>query len=422
MSALLCIAICLAVGLALSRVVKLVHLPNVTGYLVGGLLIGPVLALILGNEHGFITTEVLEGVKILTTLALGFIAFSIGGEFKLSSIKKIGGKVITITFVQAFGAMFFTMGGLFIVHLIDANAIDIPTILLLSAIATATAPAATLMVVRQYKARGPVTDALLPVVAFDDAIGLMLFSICYALAEAIGAGTELTFVGAVLEPLKEIVLSVAVGGAIGFILGFMMRFFKSRANRLSLMLTAVLLGVALSELIHLSSLLTCMMIGAVFANFRGDSVQILDGSERWTPPLFMIFFVLSGVELDLTVIPLVGVVGAVYILCRSLGKYFGAYWGGAITKAQPNVKKYLGITLLPQAGVAIGMAQLVQASAVLTPEVKSAVLTVVLTATLIYELVGPLLTKMALKKAGEIQEEGGVFKKRKNLPPTENPQ
>ena len=421
MSALLCIAICLAVGLLMSRIVKLVHLPNVTGYLVGGLLIGPILALILGNNHGLISGEMLEGLKILTTLALGFIAFSIGGEFKLSAIKKIGGKIVTITFIQAFGALLFVMGGLFIVHFINPTLIDVPTILLLSAIATATAPAATLMVVRQYKARGPVTDALLPVVAFDDAIGLMLFSVCFALAEAIGAGKELTFVAAVLEPIKEIVLSIVVGGAIGFVLGFMMRFFKSRANRLCLMLTAVLLGVALSELIHLSSLLTCMMIGAVFANFRGDSVQILDGSERWTPPLFMIFFVLSGVELDLTVIPIVGIVGVVYILCRSLGKYFGAYLGGAVTKAQPNVKKYLGITLLPQAGVAIGMAQLVQASAVLSLDIKSAVLTVVLTATLIYELVGPLLTKMALKKAGEIKEEGGsIFSKFKKKSSTDN--
>ena len=423
MSALLCIAICLAVGLAMSRIVKLVHLPNVTGYLVGGLLIGPVLALILGKKDGLISEEMLNGLKILTTLALGFIAFSIGGEFKLSSIKKIGGKVITITFIQAFGAMLFVMAGLFVVHFIAPNLIDVPTVLLLSAIATATAPAATLMVVRQYKAKGPVTDALLPVVAFDDAIGLMLFSICFALAEAIGAGKALTFVGAVLEPIKEIVLSVAVGAVIGFLLGLMMRFFKSRANRLCLMLTSVLLGVALSELIHLSSLLTCMMIGAVFANMRGDSVQILDGSERWTPPLFMIFFVLSGVELDLRVIPVVGIVGIVYIICRSLGKYFGAYLGGAVTKAEPSVKKYLGITLLPQAGVAIGMAQLVQASGVLSVDVKAAVLTVVLTATLIYELVGPLLTKMALKKAGEVREEGGsIFSKFKKKPPTESQQ
>lgn len=405
MNVLLSLAILLITGLAMSRLVKLANLPNVTGYLVGGLLIGPVLALILGSEEGLISHEMMEGFKILTSLALGFIAFSIGGEFKLSAIKKIGGKIITITFLQAFGAMFMVMIGLFIVQLINPTLIDTPTILLLSAIATATAPAATLMVVRQYKAKGAVTDALLPVVAFDDAIGLMLFSICFAIADVVASGAALTFETAVLAPLYEIGMSVLVGSAVGFVLGFMMKFFKSRANRLCLMLTSVLVGVGLSDLMGLSSLLTCMMIGALFANTRGDAIKILDGQERWTPPLFMLFFVLSGVELDLTVIPVVGVVGVVYIVTRCIGKYFGARIGGTITKADKNVRKYLGIALFPQAGVAIGMAQLVQASDCFLPMVKSAVLTVVLSATLIYELVGPVLTKIALTRAGEIKKE-----------------
>lgn len=405
MNVLLSLAILLITGLAMSRLVKLANLPNVTGYLVGGLLIGPVLALILGSEEGLISHEMMEGFKILTSLALGFIAFSIGGEFKLSAIKKIGGKVITITFLQAFGAMFMVMIGLFIVQLINPTLIDTPTILLLSAIATATAPAATLMVVRQYKAKGAVTDALLPVVAFDDAIGLMLFSICFAIADVVASGAALTFETAVLAPLYEIGMSVLVGSAVGFVLGFMMKFFKSRANRLCLMLTSVLVGVGLSDLMGLSSLLTCMMIGALFANTRGDAIKILDGQERWTPPLFMLFFVLSGVELDLTVIPVVGVVGVVYIVTRCIGKYFGARIGGTITKADKNVRKYLGIALFPQAGVAIGMAQLVQASDVFLAPVKSVVLTVVLSATLIYELIGPVLTKMALTRAGEIKKE-----------------
>ncbi len=405
MGALLSLAVVLIAGLAMSRVVKLANLPNVTGYLIGGLIIGPVLALILGREDGLISGELLEGLKILTSLALGFIAFSIGGEFKLSAIKKIGGKVVTITLIQAFGAMFIVMISLFIVRAIDPTLISVPTLLLLSAIATATAPAATLMVVRQYKAKGPVTDALLPVVAFDDAIGLILFSVCYAIADVVASGAALTFEATVLAPLYEIGLSLVVGSAIGYLLGLCMRFFKSRANRLCLMLTSVLLGVGLSELLGLSSLLTCMMIGALFANTRGDSVKILDGSERWTPPLFMIFFVLSGVELDLTVIPVVGIVGIVYVITRCVGKYFGARIGGAITKADKNVRKYLGVALFPQAGVAIGMAQLVQSSATFPIEVKSAVLTVVLSATLIYELVGPILTKIALTRAGEIKKD-----------------
>lgn len=411
------LAIALVAGLALSRVVKLVHLPNVTGYLIAGLLVGPVLGFIVGEKHGLISESELSGLKILTNLALGFIAFSIGGEFKLSAVKKIGGKVVTITFVQALSALLFVLLGLFVAQAFGAD-IPTPAIFLLAAIATATAPAATLMVVRQYKAKGPVTDALLPVVAFDDAIGLMLFSICFAVAQALDGGV-LTIESALLEPLREIVMSVVVGAALGAVLGLMMKFFKSRANRLCLMLTAVLLGVGLSEILHLSSLLTCMMVGALFANMRGDSVQILDGAERWTPPLFMLFFVLSGVELDLTVIPTVGVIGIVYLICRSLGKYFGARWGGAMTKADKNVKKYLGITLLPQAGVAIGMAQLVVANAWQTEGIASIVLTVVLTATFVYELVGPVLTKIALQRAGEVQKEsGGLLSKfRKKDPP-----
>lgn len=405
MGTLLSLAIVLIAGLAMSRVIKLANLPNVTGYLIAGLIIGPILALILGREDGLISHELLEGFKILTSLALGFIAFSIGGEFKVSAIKKIGGKIVSITFIQAFGAMLIVMLGMFIIQMIDPSLIETPTVLLLSAIATATAPAATLMVVRQYKAKGPVTDALLPVVAFDDAIGLMLFSICYALAEVVASGAALTIEATVLAPLYEIGLSVVVGSAIGFVLGQCMKFFKSRANRLCLMLTSVLLGVGLSDLLGLSSLLTCMMIGALLANTRGDSVKILDGSERWTPPLFMIFFVLSGVELDLKVIPVVGIVGVVYIVARCIGKYFGARIGGAITKAEPNVRKYLGIALFPQAGVAIGMAQLVQSAEGFSPEIKSAVLTVVLSATLIYELVGPILTKIALTRAGEIKKD-----------------
>ncbi len=404
-NSLISIAILLIAGLAMSRVIKLANLPNVTGYLIAGLLIGPVLALILNKDYGLISHEMLEGFKILTSLALGFIAFSIGGEFKISAIKKIGGKVVTITFIQAFGAMLFVMISLLIVRAIDASLIEIPTILLLSAIATATAPAATLMVVRQYKAKGPVTDALLPVVAFDDAIGLMLFSICYSIADVVASGSALTFESAVLAPIYEIVLSVGVGSLIGYLLGLCMKFFKSRANRLCLMLTSVLLGVGLSDILGLSSLLTCMMIGAFFANTRGDSVKILDGAERWTPPLFMIFFVLSGVELDLKVIPVVGVVGIVYVVTRCLGKYFGARLGGAMTNADKNVRKYLGVALFPQAGVAIGMAQLVQAAECFSPEIKSAVLTVVLSATLIYELVGPILTKIALTRAGEIKKD-----------------
>jgi NhaP-type Na+/H+ or K+/H+ antiporter len=273
------------------------------------------------------------------------------------------------------------------------------------------------MVVKQYRARGIVTDTLLPVVALDDAIGLMVFSICVALAKVFAVGEQLTFMSTVVTPLLEIALSLVVGAALGALLALCMRFFRSRANRLCLMIVAVLAGVGLSEMnwpmgLSLSSLLTCMMTGAVFANMRKDSLQILDGTENWTPPLYMLFFVISGAELDLKVIPLIGIAGVAYIVFRSMGKYLGAFTGAAMVKADKNVRNYLGLTL-PQAGVAIGMAQVVAN----TPEFaaqSSQIVTIVLCATLVYELVGPLITKIALVKSGEIEKTPKRAKKAKS--------
>ena len=390
MKILLTLAIAMAAGLALSRLMKLLNLPNVTGYLVAGILAGPFVL-------NLITTSDIENTKLITSTALGFIAFSIGGEFKLNFIKKLGGKIIVITVVQAVVTVLLVL----LAMLFVPGEQRIPRALLLGAIAAATAPAATLLVVRQYRARGPVTDTLLPVTALDDAIGLMIFSLCFSLAQVFSTGAELTVTAVLLEPLREIGLSLIVGGAMGALLALVMRFFRSNANRLCLMLVAVFSCVALSELLSLSSLLTCMMLGAVFANMRTDSVRILELCEDWTPGLFMLFFVLSGAELNFSILTTVGVAGIVYILTRSIGKYSGAYLGSVLAHAEPNVRKYLGITLLPQAGVAIGMAQMVAASPELSA-VSSQVVTVALFATLIYELAGPVLTKLSLSKAGEI--------------------
>lgn len=374
-------------GLLLTRVVKLVHLPNVTGYLIAGLLIGPYCLNILHKDA-------LGGLDILTEMALGFIAFSIGGEFKLSNIKAIGTRAIVITLFQAFGA----------VILVDLTlclcGFDVPLAITLGAIATATAPAATLMVVRQYRAKGELTNTLLPVVAMDDAIGLMVFSISLAVANALSSGQAATFQAMVLAPVLEILLSLVIGGVIGLIVAFAMRFFHSKGNRLGICIAAVLLGVAIAKSYNLSDLLLCMAIGATVVNLRNDAMEILDNTDAWTPPLFMLFFVISGAELDLAVLPTVGILGVIYLVTRSIGKYFGAWLGATVTKASPNIRKYLGITLLPQAGVAIGMAQIVITS---LPQYGAQIQAVVLCATLIYELVGPVLTKMALAKAGEIE-------------------
>ena len=394
MSTMLGLVLAMVAGLLMTRIMKLFNLPNVTGYLIAGIIVGPYCC-------NFVNETSLAEISFISTVALGFIAFSIGGEFKLSTIKAIGGNVIVIAIIQALVAVFMVMGGLFVLRAINANLISVPTILILAAISAATAPAATLMVVKQFKAKGPVTETLLPVVAFDDAIALMVFAICFGLAKSLASGTEISAISVLVRPLLEIVLSLAIGGALGFVLSIACKFFRSRANRLCWMIACVLAGVGISELLELSSLLTCMMTGAVFCNMRQDAIKILDGSERWTPPLFMLFFVISGASLDLQIIPQVGLVGIIYWVCRSIGKYLGSYGGALLMRADKNVRNYLGITLLPQAGVAIGMATIVASTEGLG-EVAKSVVTVVLCATLIYELIGPVLTKWSLAKAGEI--------------------
>ncbi|MBR0135125.1 MAG: cation:proton antiporter [Clostridia bacterium] len=405
-STLLMVGFAMVAGLALTRVMKIFNLPNVTGYLIAGLLIGPNFwELVTGGSFGgLISEEGLRSFSVITSVALGFIAFSIGGEFKLATIKKLGGKIIVITLTQAITTVIFVMAAMMFVRGDCENYVS--RALLLGAIAAATAPAATLMVVRQYKAKGPVTETLLPVVAFDDAVGLIIFSVCFSLAEVFAVGGSVTAEKVILEPLREIGLSLAVGAAFGALLGFMCRFFKSRDSRLMLMVCAVFLGVAISELLDLSSLLVCMMVGAVFANMRIDSIHILTHCEKWTPPLFMLFFVISGADLKLTVLPQVGLAGFIYVIVRAAGKYTGAFVGAAVTHSERTVRDYLGLTLLPQAGVAIGMAQMVAASADLAV-VSDQVVTVVLFATLIYELTGPIITKAALAGAGEIDKDIG---------------
>ena len=388
MNTLLALSLGMIVGLLMTRVMKKINLPNVTGYLIAGLIVGPYCLGIFNHEN-------IDGLSIITEAALGFIAFSIGGEFKLSSLKQLGAKIFVITVLEAVGA------SVLVSTVLILAGFNPQLSLVLGAIASATAPAATLMVVRQYKARGPVTSTLLPVVAIDDAVCLMLFSIMSSVAKALGAKGEFSFYETIVKPLIEIAGSLVVGFAVGFVLAIATKFFLSRANRMSLVVTAVFLGVGLSELLGFSSLLFCMAIGAALANFSKVSDAVMEGTDRWTPPVFMLFFVISGAHFNFEVLKSVGVAGILYLVFRSAGKYFGAMLGCIFTKAEKNVRKYLGITLLPQAGVAIGMAQL---SLTVVPEYGEQIRAVILCATLVYELVGPLLTKIVLTRAGEIKK------------------
>ena len=418
---LISIAVAMLVGLMLTRPAKLFGLPAVTGYLVAGLLIGPYVLGAFGIEGlGFNSMEQVESMSILTQTALGFIAFTIGNEFRLSQLKSMGKKAITIGIAQAVGTTLVVDAILIAVHLMFPNVLSLPSAIVLGAIASATAPAATLMVVRQYKADGPLTRLLMLVVAIDDAVGLVLFSVSFGVASAISHGS-INVVGVVLEPLIEIVLSFALGTVMGYLLNFVERFFHSRSKRMAVSVGFVMLTVGLSMIrfniggIHFgfSLLLVCMMTGTVFCNICSTSEELMGRIETWTVPLNILFFVISGAELDLKILANVATlaVGIVYIFSRSLGKYFGARFSCQLTNCEKPITDNLGITLLPQAGVALGMAM-----TAMTLPGGALVRNVILFSVLIYELVGPALTKRSLMRAGEINPEGKTSARVHNSP------
>ena len=410
-SIFLSLSIALLAGLLLSRLAKIVKLPAVTAYLISGVLIGPFVLGALGIPGIGITSKQIEGFGLISDLALGFIAFSMGNEFRLSQLKKIGKQATVIGVLQALITTVVVDIALIALHFAMPNTLSIPAAIVLASVATATAPAATLMVVKQYKARGPVTDVLLPVVALDDAVGLVVFAISFGIARSMGTA-GVSPLAIILEPLIEIVLSLLLGFVMGLLFTLCEKYFHSRSKRMAVSVTFVMMTVAISSLkfevggIHIafSSLLACMMLGTVFCNICEVSGELMDRADRWTTPVLILFFVISGAELDLSVFTqwTVVVVGIVYIFARSLGKYYGANISARMTKSDPNIVKYLGITLLPQAGVALGMA----IKAIELGPDGAIVRNITLFAVLIYEIIGPFLTKIALTKAGDIKEEG----------------
>ena len=420
---LICLSIALIAGLLMSRLAKAVNLPAVTSYLVAGLLLGPFVLGRLGLSGlgiGFGSLEQVEGYGVVTQVALGFIAFVIGNEFRLSSLRSMGQQAITVGIAQAVITTALVDVALVGVHLLFPQVLSLASAITLGSIAAATAPAATLMVVKQYKAMGPLTHLLLMVVAIDDAVGLVLFSASYGVANALEQG-HMDLLSVVVEPLMEILLSLLLGAVAGYLLNLLEVYFHSRSKRMSLSVAFVLLTVGVSMLevevggvrCGFSLLLVCMMTGTVFCNVCPTSEELMDRLDRWVSPINILFFVLSGAELDLTILPnpLVLLVGVVYIASRSLGKISGAYTSCRATKCSPSIQKYLGITLLPQAGVALGMA----AEAAQLSD-GHMVRNVVLFSVLVYELVGPTLTRMALTAAGEIRPEGRTSARVENKP------
>ena len=399
-------------GLLMTRVGNIFKLPDVTAYLVVGVIIGPSVLGRLGIKGlGFIDYEEVESLSIISDVALGFIAFSIGSEFKVSNLKKIGKQALIIGIMEASAATIFVDIVLIIIHFKYPNIVTVPMAITLGAIAAATAPAATLMVIKQYKAKGKVTEILLPVVALDDAICLIIFAGSFGVAQSIVSGTT-NVANLIVEPLLQIGVSLFIGYLAAELLTFLERFFYSRSNRLILIIGIIILTVAFAKITFklggfsgsFSPLLVCMMLGTVFCNICPLADDLMEASDFWCKPVLVLFFVLSGAELNLDVFknPLVIVVGLVYVVTRSLGKYIGARVSATIVGSDDAVKKYLGITLLPQAGVALGMSAL--AFQLMDRSNGLLVRNITLFGVLIYELFGPTFTKIALIKSGDIKE------------------
>ena len=409
MNTLLTVSIALLVGLLMTRIFKPVKLPAVTAYLIAGVLIGPYCLGALGVDGlGFTSHEAVNALGIISQIALGFIAFSIGSEFRLDDLKKIGKQAFVIGIFQALAATLVVDLALLAVYFFFPGKITLAQLLTLGAIATATAPAATLMVVRQFKAKGELTRLLLPIVALDDAVGLIVFAVFFGISKTLVTG-KIDPISIIVNPIIEIVLSLALGAFMGWVLTQIERAFNSNTNRLNMTIALVAVATALSTLkfelgpVHMgfSPLLVCMMLGTVFCNICPLSEDLMKASDKWTSPLFALFFVISGAELELEVfgdIAIVGI-GLIYIIFRCVGKYFGSFASAKATRCNDKICKYLGITLFPQAGVALGMC----ATAMELGAEGHLIRNITLFAVLVYEIVGPLLTKWSLTRSGDIQ-------------------
>ena len=414
-------AIAMFAGLLMTRVLRPLKLPEVTAYLIAGVLIGPFLLGRLGIDYEGtkiwfgISKDMMEGnaLKLVTAIALGFIAFSIGNEFRLEELKKIGKPALVIGILQAVAATVLVDIVLVIVHFIVPDKLPISAAIVLGAIASATAPAATLMVVKQYNAHGELTSLLLPIVALDDAVGLIIFAVSNGIGQALEPGGTLSVITILVNPIIEIVLSLGTGAALGVAFAYISKLFKSRHNNVMLAISFVIIAVGISSIEHtfasgtkigFSSLLVCMMMGTLFCNVCKTSEMTMSNTDRWTPIVFLLFFVVSGAELDLSVFTdgIIVLIGIIYILVRCAGKYLGTYGSCCLMKCSKNARHYLGITLFPQAGVALGMCAIALQT---LPESGKLIQSIVLFAVLVYEIVGPMLTKIALTASGDIVKE-----------------
>ncbi len=380
------VALLLIAGVLFGRLVKKLNLPNVTGYLIAGLLFGP-------SVLNVISAEMVDNLNIISDIALGFIAFSIGSEFNLKYFKKVGMAPIIIATMESFGAILFVAGTLIILRF------DFRLSIILGAIAAATAPAQTIAVINQYKAKGSLTSMLMSVVAIDDATALIGFGFATTIVKMLESSEDFNFVISILTPLYEILISFVIGAGVSIIMKFMFGWFKKSSNRICIIISLILFTYWLSTILDGSPLLACMALGGVLVNIFSDIDNILSVSEAFNPPILMLFFVVSGAGFQISALKSIGFIGLIYVIMRVAGKWLGAWFGGGVMKQEQKICKYLGAALIPQAGVALG---LVAAASRMVPDYAAQIKVIILCSTFIYSIIGPAVAKTALVKSGEI--------------------
>lgn len=379
----------LLAGLFASKLIRRLKLPTVTAYLLLGILIGPSLL-------NLVSSGILRASGLITNVVLGFIAFSLGQNFLIATFRRIGRPVLWISILEATGAWILVT---FVFLIVLKQPLYIA--LLFGAIASATAPATTMMVIREYKAKGSFTDTLLGVVAIDDAWCLIIFAVSLAISKAIVIHhpSNAFLFQVISRSFLEILGAFALGGLSAVLLAYLSRYAVTPMDMLVYTLGFILLNTGLALYFNISVLLTNMLLGAVLVNVHKVSFKFFDTLRAIDSPIYLIFFVLAGANLELGLIGKLGVLGGTYMLFRSIGKIGGAMLGGYISHAPSRITKYIGLGLLPQAGVALGVALVAKSS---FPQVGNLIFSVIVATTVVYELVGPLLTKFALKRAGEI--------------------
>lgn len=382
------LAVILLCGFFVTRFTKRLKLPKVSGYILAGILIGP-------HCLHVIPRDMVEALGFVSDIALAFIAFGVGKFFKRETLRETGAAVILITLSESLVA-----GALVTVVMGTLFRLDLSMSLLLGAIATATAPASTMMTINQYHARGEFVNTLLQVVALDDVVCLLVFSVAAAVVTALDSGS--LSVAGILLPVVSNLAFMGLGAVFGLVLYRLLWPHRSTDNRL-ILTVALLLGLSgLCTVFDVSPLLSCMVFGAVYRNKAQDK-ELFRQINLFTPPIMLMFFVVSGMNLDVGMLGSFGLVGVGYFVTRILGKYLGAWLGCAAVKSSPAVRNYLGVALIPQAGVAIGLAYL--ARRILPESIGGLLMTIILASSVLYELIGPVCAKGALIWSGAISKE-----------------